>query len=221
MKRLPLVVIAVLVLALGVIGCARTPAPSPQPPPTPGHTQNQVIAIAQAQYPVGFKQEDIGRDASGFYRSQTVQTPTSIAVRFIGGSRAAWEVTIRLPIGYRYSDFSYGTKILYFYEDTSSLESPPSAFSQPSPTPSPPPTPSTPSTPPKPKGEVIQAVIDYTVDYVKWAPAASLVNASWDAQYESDSVWIVWGDVVIGGIHSLTKWRYDHGIITFISRTEY
>lgn len=49
MKKI-LVVTAVLVLALGVIGCAQTQTPAP-PPDIPRYTADQVIAIAAANSP--------------------------------------------------------------------------------------------------------------------------------------------------------------------------
>ena len=47
MKRLLLVVTAVLVLALSIISCAQTQAPAP-PPDIPRYTADQVIAVAKA-----------------------------------------------------------------------------------------------------------------------------------------------------------------------------
>ncbi len=118
MKRLILIVASVVIL--GVVGCAQTQTPAPKPY-TPKYTADQVIVIAQAKYPTGFKQEIIGEDTQGVFRHQTVTTPTSISVKYIGGSKAAWEVKISLPFGYRYSDYTYGTKTLYFYEGDGSL----------------------------------------------------------------------------------------------------
>lgn len=88
---------------------------------TPTYTADQVIAIARAKYPVGFKQEIIGQDSGGLFRSRTVETPTMISVTYIGGSGGAWEVKISLPRGYHFEDRTYGTKTLYFYESNSSL----------------------------------------------------------------------------------------------------
>lgn len=116
MKRLPLIVTAVLVLGLGVIGCAETSQPQ-YLPYTPKYTADQVIAVAQAQYPVGYKYS-IGTPSTP---SERIETPTMISVRYLGGSRAAWQVDISLPPGYHYSDGSYGTKRLYFYETDGSL----------------------------------------------------------------------------------------------------
>ena len=99
MKRLALIVTAVLVLALGIISC--TPIEQPD---IPTYTADQVIAVAQARYP------------SCYYRyDRTVDTPTSISVEYIGVSKKAWKVVISCPQGYRLDDWTT-SKTLYFSE---------------------------------------------------------------------------------------------------------
>ncbi len=106
MKRLPLVVAAVLILVLGVIGCAQTPQYKPY---VPKYTADQVIAVVRASYPVGYTRS---------YPQTT--TPTIISVRYIGGTRAAWQAQISLPSRY-YLQGGLSSKTLYFYETAGSL----------------------------------------------------------------------------------------------------
>jgi len=103
-----LVIIAISFLASGLILCTQT-----QRPNTPQYTADQVIEIAKAKCPLCFRMQQGERQV----------TSTSIDVRFIGGSRVAWEIKIIAPVGYIFTDFTAGTKILYFYEGDGSLRS--------------------------------------------------------------------------------------------------
>ena len=103
MKRLILVVTAVLVLVLGIISCT-----SVEQPDTPTYTADQVIAAAQAQYPS--------------YDSPNRGTLTpSISVEYIGES--IWRVYISFPLGYYGLGWEYAgsNMTLYFIETTGSL----------------------------------------------------------------------------------------------------
>lgn len=113
MKRLLLVVTVVLVLASVVIGCSQTQTPTTQPYKS-RYTADQVIYIAQAQYPACYRRQS-GMD---------VQAPPSITVTYVGGSRAAWKVQITCPpyfyqLGQPLSGVT--SKTLYFYETDGSL----------------------------------------------------------------------------------------------------
>lgn len=107
-----LLVAAVVLLVVGVTlyFTWETPEQTSQPQSyTPTYTADQVIAIAQAQYPACFN------------RDRTVDTPSSISVKHIGGSRGAWRVEISCPARYFHNDYSMGTKTLYFYESDGTL----------------------------------------------------------------------------------------------------
>ena len=106
MKRVALVVTAVLVLVLGITSCI-----SVDQSDTPTYTADQVIAVAQARYP----------SCSNVARTKSA-TP-SISVNFV--SDGYWRVSITCPQGYRFDDWS-SSKTLYFYEATGAL-----SFTQP------------------------------------------------------------------------------------------
>ena len=101
-KRIALIVTAVLVLVLGIISCT-----SVDQADTPTYTADQVIAVAQARYPD--------------YESYSGRTLSpSISVAYIGES--VWRVNISCPSGYRVSGRYVGSNItLYFYETTGVL----------------------------------------------------------------------------------------------------
>lgn len=119
-----LLVAGVALLAVGATllitqqSSEQTPASQPD---IQRYTADQVIAIAQAQYPTCFKRERIGEDAGGMFLYRTVDTPSSISVTYIGGSRGAWKVKISCPFGYRLGDYAYVSKTLYFYESDGTL----------------------------------------------------------------------------------------------------
>lgn len=116
MKRLTLVITAVIILLLGVISCANTPQPQTY---TSKYTADRVIIIAQAQYPACYKTESRGFGSTR--ESWEVQTPPSITVAYVGGSHAAWKVQINCPPGYHLKS-PIGTSLtLYFYETDGSL----------------------------------------------------------------------------------------------------
>lgn len=108
MKRLVLVITAVLVLVLGIIGCAQTQTPQPKPD-IPRYTADQVIAVAQAQY------------TSVSYTKG--RTSARVSVSYQGGG--IWKVEISPLIGYvlegpegRFT----GVRTRYFNEATNSLQ---------------------------------------------------------------------------------------------------
>lgn len=105
MKRLILVVTAVSVLVLGIISC--TPAYEADTD-TPAYKATEVIAVAQAKYPVCFRT---------YHPEETV--PSSISVEYIGES--CWEIVISCPSsGYRLSAYS-SSQTLWFYETDGSF----------------------------------------------------------------------------------------------------
>lgn len=119
MKRLLIVLVIVL---LFLAGCTQSSQSQPQPN-IPKYNVNQVISIVQAQYPVAYKHQSTGKDASGMFIYVDVQTPPSISASFIGGTRGAWRVEIKAPPTYFLARPLSGisSKTLYFYESNGSL----------------------------------------------------------------------------------------------------
>ena len=105
MKRLILVVTAVLILALGIAGCEQIAGT--ERPDLPDYTADQVIAVAQAQYPP-YDHPNMGT------------LSPSISVEYIGES--IWRVYISFPLGYGLGWEYAGSNItLYFNETTGAL----------------------------------------------------------------------------------------------------
>jgi len=69
------------------------------------------MALAKAKYPTCYRMQEGERQ----------EISPIINVKFIGGSKAAWEIKISAPVGYLFADSTMGTKTLYFYEGDGSL----------------------------------------------------------------------------------------------------
>jgi hypothetical protein len=102
-------------LYVGLSGCNSTTATKETIPIGPKYTADQVIAVAQAQYPLCYK-------SFGVINENNSQTQTLINVKYIG--EYIWEVNIKCP-DYLYSLIRKGSGInsltLYFYETDGSL----------------------------------------------------------------------------------------------------
>ena len=110
MKRIVLVVTAVLVLVLGIMSCepiARTERPD--------YTADQVIVVAQAQYPP----YDRTTGSSYYNNVQTVTLTPSISVAYIG--EGYWRVYISCPSGYRASGVYVGSNITRYFNETTGV----------------------------------------------------------------------------------------------------
>ncbi len=123
--KLSLIVFLTLILLLPItVGCTSEP-----PPDVPRYTADQVIAVAQAKYPVGYGTETERVIRPGTedwampqyeFKSKRIETPTSVSVNYIGDGR--WEVTISLPSRYHFKDEAYvNSKTLYFDEATGQI----------------------------------------------------------------------------------------------------
>jgi hypothetical protein len=112
-----LLVFTIIVLAVCILGCNGSTSTKETIQAGPKYTADQVIAIAQAQYPVCYK--------NGVFSNGTEETPTIISVKYIGDSK--WQINIKCP-DYRYSLIRRNTGVteikLYFYEADGSLSPP-------------------------------------------------------------------------------------------------
>lgn len=117
--KLYLIYLVIITITLStMVGCAQAP---PVTPDTPRYTADQVIAVAQAQYPVCFKKELIGYDGQGMAHYRTITIPPTISVKYMDGSKAVWKIEVSCPQSYRLPDRST-EKELYFYEGDGSLQ---------------------------------------------------------------------------------------------------
>lgn len=207
MKRLVLIVTAVLVLVLGVIGCAqKTPAP---PPDIPRYTADQVIAVAQAQYKS--------------YRI-TKQPPYADArVSVVYQGKGVWEVTVSALAGYVLmgpGGLIMGATKPHFYESTGSLVAPAPTYKPPA-TPSLSPTEVLSSQ--QTAAQVISLVVAQAVRKLSSYKGHQLFSSNWTAvnevgewvaAYQGGGEWTVVGTVAFGDGQNIyryrTGWIYDY-----------
>ncbi|MDO9574023.1 MAG: hypothetical protein Q7I94_03425 [Candidatus Contubernalis sp.] len=103
------IIIFCLVLVMVIFpACQSEPEPQPD---LPGYTADQVIYVAQAQYPIAYRYSSDG----------LLQTPTSVTVTYL--ERGIWKVEISCPPGYSINNSRSGVSsdTLYFYEADGSL----------------------------------------------------------------------------------------------------
>ena len=132
MKAFSWLIVTLFIISF-LVGCSN-PIVTSQ---SPTYSQNQVISIVQAQYPVCFKHELVGVDANGIYRYTILQTPTLLTAAFKGFSpyrdnsgktvsSGVWEVLVNCPPGYFLFTYNSGkySQVVYFYEYDGSLRYP-------------------------------------------------------------------------------------------------
>ena len=114
----PLIIIGLIF----TIGCGEPEVQTPKQY-VPKYSADQVISVVKAQYPICFKRERTGTDASGMFQYATLDTPSQISVQFIGGSKGAWKVTIASPYSYSLGSLNSGiaSQTGYFWESDGAL----------------------------------------------------------------------------------------------------
>ena len=119
--KMVLVVISVLFLVFGAMGCGKTQQPQPYTPDTHVYTADQVILIVQEQYPTTYRRVGLGTEI------EDMETPPSITVAYVGGSRGVWGVQLSAPAGCSLEKpFSYvHVKTMYFHETDGTLRDTP------------------------------------------------------------------------------------------------